>query len=87
MCFGLADELGGINASEAVGSMAVEMNAVDNQNLPIDAKELSFASNHASGVQLVFGDGHATCVARNISRRIWAAWGTRDGNESMDQHK
>lgn len=64
-CFGSADELAGINASEAVGSTAIEMNAVDNPDLPIDAKELSFASNHSSGVQLVFGDGHAICVSRD----------------------
>jgi prepilin-type processing-associated H-X9-DG protein len=80
---GSADELAGVNASEAVGSTAVQINVVDNPDAPIDEKELSFGSNHASGVQVVFADGHAVCVSRNVDRNVWSAWGTRahDGME------
>jgi prepilin-type N-terminal cleavage/methylation domain-containing protein/prepilin-type processing-associated H-X9-DG protein len=84
-CFGTADQLGGINASEAVGSLGVQMNAIDQDNLPIDAKELSLGSNHPSGVQVVFVDGHAASVSRDVDRRVWSAWGTRHGREMLDR--
>ena len=79
--FGSTDDLAGINASEAVGSTAIEINAVKNPHLPIDEKELCFSSNHPGGVHIAFADGHATFISEQIDRGAWSALGTRAGGE------
>ncbi|MBN2291891.1 MAG: DUF1559 domain-containing protein [Pirellulales bacterium] len=83
--FGSTDELAGVNASEAVGSTAVEINAVMNPGLTIDEKELCFSSNHPRGVHIVFADGHATFISETIDRNLWSSLGTRAGGELSNQ--
>ena len=79
--FGSTDDLAGINASEAVGSTAIEINAVLNPDLTIDEKELCFSSNHPSGTHIAFADGHVTFISEKIDRNVWSAVGTRAGGE------
>ncbi|MBN1909994.1 MAG: DUF1559 domain-containing protein [Pirellulales bacterium] len=80
--FGSTDSLVLLNASEALGSTAVEINALRNAGLTIDEKELCFSSNHPGGVNIALADGHATFVSESIDRTAWSAMGTRSGGES-----
>jgi prepilin-type processing-associated H-X9-DG protein len=43
----------------------------------------SARSNHAGGVNVLFGDGHATFVSNSIELEIWRAWATRSGSETV----
>ncbi len=67
--------------SEALGSTAVAINSVLDQNAFVDEQELCFSSRHPGGVQLVFGDGHVSFVTQSIERRLWSAMGTRGYSE------
>jgi len=40
-------------------------------------------SEHAGGVNLLFGDGRVTFVGDGIDRAVWTAYGSRDGGESL----
>ncbi len=77
--FGTWDYLAGINASETLGSTAIEINAVKNASRTIDEKELCFSSHHPAGAQAAFVDGHAKLMSLGIDRAVWSAAGTRDG--------
>ena len=79
--FGSTDELAGINASEALGSTAIEINALFNADQTIDEKELCFSSNHPSGAHAAFADGHVAFISEMIDRRVWSTMGTRSGGE------
>jgi prepilin-type processing-associated H-X9-DG protein/prepilin-type N-terminal cleavage/methylation domain-containing protein len=81
--FGSTDELAGVNASEAVGSTGIEMNAVFDPELTIDEKELCFSSNHSGGVNAAFADGHVTFISETIDRNVWASMGTRARGELL----
>lgn len=81
--FGSTDDLAGINASEAVGSTAVEINAVFNPDRSIDEKELCFSSNHPGGAFMAYADGHVAFVSETIDRNAWSAMGTRAGGELL----
>lgn len=81
--FGSTDELAGINASEAVGSTAIEINALFNSDRTIDEKELCFSSNHPSGAHAAFADGHVTFISDAIDRNVWSTMGTRSGGEPL----
>ena len=39
----------------------------------------SARSNHGTGVNVFFGDGHCQYVANVVDLSIWRGWGTRDG--------
>ncbi len=80
--FGSTDDLAGINASEAVGSTAIEINAVFNPDRTIDEKELCFSSNHPGGAHMAFADGHVTFISDKIDDNPWSAMGTRSGGET-----
>lgn len=41
------------------------------------------ASEHPQGVNVAFGDGAARLVSNSISREVWWALGTRNGNETL----
>jgi prepilin-type processing-associated H-X9-DG protein len=78
---GASDLLAGINASEALGSTAVPINAVQSPGLPIDERELCFSSRHLGGAQLAFVDGHAEFISDFVDRQVWSDLGTRSGAE------
>ncbi len=42
-------------------------------------------SNHSSGVNVVFCDGHAQFISSNIDVRVWRALGSRNGNDSTGE--
>ena len=67
----------GNEVSESMGSTAVAINAYRKPELFVDARELSFSSNHRGGAQVVFTDGHVDFIAETISARVWSALGTR----------
>ena len=80
--FGTWDDLAGINASETLGSTAIEINAVQNASRTIDEKELCFSSHHPGGAQVAFGDGHVSIIAETIDATVWSALGTRAHGET-----
>ncbi len=67
--------------SEALGSTAVAINNAADTSIVVDEKELSFTSNHSTGAQFVFGDGHVSFLDKSIDRRTYSAMGTRAGGE------
>ena len=78
---GSTDNLPAKNASEALGSTAVPINAHTMDSLDIEQKELAFSSNHFSGAQFVFMDGHVEWLSRSIDTTIYSSMGTRYGQE------
>jgi len=82
-CFGTTDELAGVNASEAVGSTGVRINALLEPALTIDEKELCYSSNHPRGAQAAFVDGHVAFFSEDVDRHVWSALGTRAGSEPL----
>ena len=78
---GSSDDLVRMNASEALGSTAIRINAVLDVTLSIDQKELCFSSDHLVGVQVAFGDGHVRLVSEAVDEQVWSAFGTRAGGE------
>ncbi len=67
--------------SECTGSTGVAMNNHDDPTLQVDEKELSLASRHWGGVQVVFADGHCAFLPNSIDRATYSALGTRAGSE------
>ena len=77
---GSTDDLTAKNASEALGSTAVPINAFS-LDLDIERKEISFSSRHPSGAQFIFMDGHLEFLSESIDAQIFSAMGTRNGGE------
>lgn len=50
-------------------------------SLDIEQKELAFSSNHFSGAQFVFMDGHVEWLSQSIDTTIYISMGTRYGQE------
>ena len=67
-------------ASEAIGSTGVPLNAVF-QDTWIDAKELCFSSLHTGGCMFVFADGHVQFLSTDIDAEIYSMLGTIAGQE------
>ncbi|HRX77573.1 MAG TPA: DUF1559 domain-containing protein [Pirellulaceae bacterium] len=70
------------DVSETIGSTAVPVNRIFDQNAFIDEKELCFSSRHPGGAQVAFADGHVSIVAESIDANVWSALGTRAHGES-----
>ena len=66
--------------SEAVGSLGAPLNGAE-LNIPIDQKEIGFASRHPGGCLFVYGDGHVEMVLDTIERRAASQLGTIAGGE------
>ncbi len=77
----------GLNeASEVVGSTAVGINLARSRRTGIhpDEHELSFSSQHGTGAQFVFCDGHVTIINDSIDAKVYSALGTRHNREVID---
>ena len=72
---------GSADVSECLGSSACPLNAIKQPASPINDKELSFGSNHATGTHLGFADGHVRFVNENIDRTLYSALGSRGEGE------
>ena len=73
-------------SSEAVGSTAARINAIDIEDAHINEKELCFSSRHKGrGINLAFCDGHVQFVSATIDAETYSAIGTRNGNEIVDE--
>lgn len=70
--------------SEALGSTGVPLNGFF-RDVFIDEKEIGFASQHTSGSQFVFGDGHVQFLSESIDRRVYSAMGTVAGREVVSE--
>jgi prepilin-type processing-associated H-X9-DG protein len=44
---------------------------------------ITAGSSHSGGVNVVFADGHVGFTADGIDRRVWRAFGSRDGEEAF----
>jgi prepilin-type processing-associated H-X9-DG protein len=73
-------------ASEGLGSTAIVINAVFDDSLPINDRELCFSSNHAGGAQFAFPDGHVTWISESIDAATFRALGTRVGGEYVGEY-
>lgn len=72
---------GSDEASEAIGTTAAPINAVFEDTYPIDTREQCFSSQHPTGVQVLYTDGHVTFTAETIEPAAWSKLGTRNGGE------
>ncbi|MEO8497491.1 MAG: DUF1559 domain-containing protein, partial [Planctomycetota bacterium] len=70
------------DVSESLGSTAVPVNRIFDQNAFIDEKELCFSSRHPGGAQVSFVDGHVSMIAQTIDAAVWSALGTRAQGEA-----
>ncbi len=68
--------------SECLGSTACPINSIMIANSPINDKELSFASQHPTGINLAFADGHIQFVSEELDHTAWSAMGTRDSGDN-----
>lgn len=67
--------------SEALGSTACPINSTKIDGAPINDKELCFSSDHPTGIQVAFADGHVRFIAENINPVVWSAVGSRSAGE------
>lgn len=68
--------------SECLGSTACPINSLFmGDETTIDEKELSFGSQHTSGVNMGYADGHVRFVSESVSSSVWSAVGTVSGGE------
>ena len=67
--------------SECLGSTACPINAIKDPDSPADNKELCFSSQHLSGVNVGYMDGHVKFVAQSVDSDVWSSIGTRSGRE------
>ena len=77
---GSTDNLIEKNASEALGSTAVPINAFKREMLDIERKEISFSSRHPTGAQMIFMDGHLEFLPESIDAQVFSAMGTREAS-------
>ncbi len=70
-----------IDVSEAIGSAACPINSTQDEDSPINDKELCFSSRHPGVAQLGYADGHAGNVRETIDPEVLSALGTRNGGE------
>lgn len=72
---------GSNECSECLASTACPPNSLNNEDAPIDHKELCFGSAHPLGVNVSFADGHVTFLVDTVDLEIYSALGTRAGGE------
>ena len=78
-------EIDGFNSaesSECLGSTACRINAIKLEDATIDEKELSFGSQHPTGVNISYADGSIHFMTRHVEPEVWSAMGTRAGGET-----
>lgn len=90
-----SDEISGMNVlntrnsnevSECLGSTACPINSLFmGDETTIDEKELSFGSQHNSGVNMGYADGHVRFVSDSVSSSVWSAVGSVSGGEVNTQ--
>ena len=69
-------------SSEAIGSTAARINALDIEEAHINEKELAFGSRHgAHGINLSFCDGHVQFVTQTVDPQVYSDYGSRDSRE------
>ena len=68
--------------SECLGSTKARINAIKDQDSPMNDKELGFASSHIAGINVAFADGSVRFVSEYITADIWSAHGSRAGGEA-----
>lgn len=73
--------VGSNEISECLGSTAVPMNALEDPNASIDAKELCFSSRHSGGINMGYADGHIKFLSSRIDPQVYSSLGTRSGGE------
>ncbi len=52
---------------------------------PPGKSSLAATSAHPNGVMLLKADGSASFVPKSVSLSVWRAWGSKDGNEAINQ--
>lgn len=62
--------------SEVLGSSGVKINAVFDDSLFIDEREIGFSSLHRGGSLFAYADGHVNMLSESIDRTIFSALGT-----------
>ena len=79
--YGTGLSIGSNEVSECLGSSAVPMNALEDPDESIDAKELCFGSKHILGINMGYADGHIKFLSSSIEPAIYSSLGTRSGGE------
>ncbi len=77
--------IGSNEISECLGSTAVPINALEDPNASIDAKELCFSSKHSGGLNMGYADGHIKFLSSGIAPEIYSSLGTRSGGEVVSR--
>jgi len=75
------DGFSSAEGSECIGSTACRINSIKIEDSPINDKELSYGSQHPTGVNIGFADGSVHFVSEYIDQKVWSAAGSRAGRE------
>jgi prepilin-type processing-associated H-X9-DG protein len=62
--------------SEVLGSTGVKINAINDDSLFIDEREICFSSFHRGGSLFAYADGHVSFLSETIDRSTYSALGT-----------
>lgn len=73
--------IGSAEVSECLGSTACPINAIKDEDSPVNDKELGYGSAHTQGINVGFADGHVQFVRETVDRAVWSAIGTRASGE------
>ena len=72
--------------SEVIGTTACQLNAIFDDEAPVDHQELGYSSRHLGVVQFCFADGHVSAISESVELRVLSAIGSRNRGEVVGEY-